>query len=87
MATIKAQLRDQPESNFDRAFAESEAPMIESFAADDLEEGVARYRERRPPQLRLRPARARRVDRARLRRDQPRLRRPRLSSRSTRSGG
>jgi enoyl-CoA hydratase/carnithine racemase len=57
VATIKAQLRDHLDRNFDRAFAESEALMLDSFSGEDLKEGVAGYRERRPPRFASLPPR------------------------------
>ena len=61
--TIKYQLRRHLESSFDQAFTDSEGFMSESFAGDDLKEGVAAYREQRPPRFAPLPLRWREEDR------------------------
>lgn len=49
MSIIKAQIQRAMDSDFPTAFAEAEELMMESFRHPDLAEGVASYREGRPP--------------------------------------
>lgn len=51
MAQIKTQLDYHSSTTYDEAFKESDVLMLESFAGDDLAEGIASFRQRRPPRF------------------------------------